>query len=223
MTVALERHGAQIRPQSRLPDFRFGEAGIEGVQLQNGTLLKAQWYLAALSHRNLLTLLPERLLTRYAYFAHLNDLETQSAIAVQFTSQMSMQRPRLLLLAGRPFHHLTITATRPPATSCQLSAIGNPILQGLNDDQLIDLGHRELRALVPEVEHEVNLPGEIFRHNYAALSLQPGAALLRPIQQSPIKNLLVAGAWTDTGWPANVESTVVSARRCAEIITGHPV
>ena len=34
--------------------------------------------------------------------------------------------------------------------------------------------------------------------------------------------LLVAGAWTDTGWPANIESALVSARRCAEAITKTP-
>ena len=91
----------------------------------------------------------------------------------------------------------------------------------LSDDQLIDLGRSELHALLPEVEHGVKLPGEIFRDHHAALSLEPGAALLRPIQQSPIKNLVVAGAWTDTGWPADVESAVVSTRRCVEIIAGH--
>jgi uncharacterized protein with NAD-binding domain and iron-sulfur cluster len=63
---------------------------------------------------------------------------------------------------------------------------------------------------------------EVCRDDYAALSLRPGTALLRPLQQSPIQNLLVAGAWTDTRWPATVESTFISARRCVEIITAHP-
>jgi hypothetical protein len=55
---------------------------------------------------------------------------------------------------------------------------------------------------------------------HAVLPLGPGTKLLRPIPRSPIPNLLVAGAWTDTGWPANLESAVVSGERCADIITG---
>jgi len=55
------------------------------------------------------------------------------------------------------------------------------------------------------------------------LSLKPGTALRRPIQQSPVPNLFIAGAWTDTGWPPNIESAIVSARRCAEIISGHAI
>lgn len=84
----------------------------------------------------------------------------------------------------------------------------------------MDLGRTELYALYPEVGTDGILSIEVYREDHAALSLRPGTARLRPIQQSPIQNLLVAGAWTDTGWPAGVESAVVSARRCAEIITG---
>jgi monoamine oxidase len=50
------------------------------------------------------------------------------------------------------------------------------------------------------------------------LSLPPGTRLRRPLQRSPVPNLLLAGAWTDTGWPANLESAIVSGERCAEII-----
>ena len=55
----------------------------------------------------------------------------------------------------------------------------------------------------------------------AILSLAPGAKVRRPIQQSPVSNLLLAGAWTDTGWPANLESAITSGERCADIVM-HP-
>ncbi|MGQ0665486.1 MAG: FAD-dependent oxidoreductase [Nitrospiraceae bacterium] len=223
MRSVLQQRGVQFRPQPHPPVLRFGQNGISGVQLRDGSILEAQSYISALSHQKLLALLPENLLTRYAYFAHLSELETLPEIAVRFTYRTGIQHPRLLLLAGRPFQHLTITALRPYEISCRLSAIGNPALMEVPNDQLLELGYRELQALVPEIEHGERLSGEICRDDQAALALQPGSALLRPIQQSPIKNLLVAGAWTDTGWSANVESAVVSARRCMDIIAGHPI
>jgi hypothetical protein len=60
-----------------------------------------------------------------------------------------------------------------------------------------------------------------FRYQEAAgavLSLSPGTKVRRPIQRSPIPNLLLAGAWTDTGWPANLESAIVSGERCADVV-----
>ena len=219
---ALEQGGVQIRPQSHQPDFRFGESGVDGVQLRDDTLLQAQWYVIALSYQKLLALLPERLQTRYAYFAHLSELEALSEIAVQFTCRSTVRTPRLLLLANRPFDQFTITPLGPQGVICRLSAIGNQALAALRDSQLIDLGRTELYALYPEVGTDGIQSMEVSRDIHAALSLRPGTALLRPIQQSPIHNLLVAGAWTDTGWPPSVESTTVSARRCVEIITAHP-
>ena len=59
--------------------------------------------------------------------------------------------------------------------------------------------------------------------NTVLLSLAPGAKMRRPLQRSPIANLLLAGAWTDTGWPANLESAVSSGERCAEIILRHGI
>jgi uncharacterized protein with NAD-binding domain and iron-sulfur cluster len=53
------------------------------------------------------------------------------------------------------------------------------------------------------------------------LSLKPGTKLHRPIQRSPIHNLLLAGNWTDTGWPPNLESAIVSGNHCADAIALH--
>jgi hypothetical protein len=222
MTQALEERGVQIHVLTDRPDLRFEDNGVSGLQLQDGTLLRAQWYVTALSHQKLLSLLPERLLTRYAYFAHISELETLSEIAVQFSCRSTVRTPRLLLLADRPFHQCTTTPLGPLEVRCRLSAIDNQALVPLRDSQLTDLGKAELCALYPEVGTDVIRPMEVSRDDSAALSLRPGTALLRPLQQSPIQNLLVAGAWTDTRWPATVESTFVSARRCAEIIAAHP-
>jgi len=196
---SLDRHGIGIKSESRLPELRFGSTGIEGIRVQDGTLLTAQWYIAALAHKHLLALLPERLLTRYAYFAHLSELEMLSEIAVRLTYASTARSPRLLLLAGRPFHQLIITASGSPEITCRLSAIGSPTLMELTDDQLLDLAQRELHVLAPDIAKGNGSSGSVSRDHHAALSLRPGAALLRPIQQGPIENLLVAGAWTDTG------------------------
>ena len=222
ITRALEERGVQIHVLTHRPDFRFGENAVSGLQLEDGTLLQAQWYVAALSHQKLLPLLPERLLTRYAYFAHLSELEALSEIAVQFSCRSTVRTPRLLLLTDRPFHQCTTTPLGPQEVRCRLSAIDNQALVALRDSQLIDLGRAELCALYPEVGTDRIRSMEVYRDDFAALSLRPGTALLRPLQQGPIQNLLVAGAWTDTRWPATVESTFVSARRCVEIITAHP-
>jgi uncharacterized protein with NAD-binding domain and iron-sulfur cluster len=56
------------------------------------------------------------------------------------------------------------------------------------------------------------------REHAATLRAEPGAGALRPGPSIAVPGLALAGAWTDTGWPATLESAVLSghaAARCA--------
>lgn len=202
------------------PTIRFGQTGVSEIRLHDDTRLQANHYIIALSYQNLLQLLPERLLTRYAYFAQMTDLKSASEIVVQLTCSSTTQKPRLLLLPGRPFHQLTGTSLESGKIAYRLSAVGSSLTE-LSADQLIDIARTEVGELFRGTAKEDVIARSVSREDHAALLLAPGAARLRPLQQSPIQNLLIAGAWTDTGWPANLESAVVSARRCAELVISH--
>ena len=67
------------------PTLRFGQTGVSEVRLHDDTRLRANRYIIALSYQNLLQLLPERLLTRYAYFAQITELKSLSEVVIQLT------------------------------------------------------------------------------------------------------------------------------------------
>ncbi|MDF0651671.1 MAG: FAD-dependent oxidoreductase [Nitrospira sp.] len=221
MKQTLQQGNVRIVSLTHRPTLRFGQTAINEVRLNDDSRLLANRYVIALSYQNLLQLLPERLLTRYAYFAQITELKSLSGIVIRLTRPATTQRPRLLLLPGRPFHQLTSTTLESGEVEYRLSAAGNSLMES-DDDQLFAGAHTELSMLFPAITGEDVTSRTIFREHHAALLLAPGAARLRPLQQSPITNLLVTGAWTDTGWPANLESALVSARRCAELILSRP-
>ena len=220
MKQTLQQGNVRIVSLLHRPTLRFGQTGMSEVHLHDDTRLRANQYVIALSYQNLLQLLPERLLTRYAYFAQITELKSLSEVVVQLTCPAMKQPSRLLLLPGRPFHQLTSTSLGSGQIGYRLSTVGNTFTE-LNNDQLIDAAQTEMCELFSGTTREDVIVRSVFREHHAALLLTPGAARLRPLQQSPIQNLLVAGAWTDTGWPANLESALVSAHRCAELIAGH--
>ncbi len=220
MKQILQQNDVHVLPLTHRPHLRFGQNGVSDIRLHDGATLQAQWYVIALSYPHLLALLPDRLLTRYAYFAQLTELNSLSEVVVRLTSRTTVQSPRLLLLPGQPFQQLIGASFAPGEIGYRLSAVGSPLTEWDND-QVVDAAITELGLLFPTLVREDLTSREMVHENHATLLLTPGAARLRPLQQSPIQNLLVTGAWTDTGWPANLESTVVSARRCAEIIARH--
>ena len=51
----------------------------------------------------------------------------------------------------------------------------------------------------------------------------PGSARLRPPARTDLPGLALAGAWTDTGWPATMEGAVRSGSAAAEQVLAQPV
>jgi squalene-associated FAD-dependent desaturase len=54
----------------------------------------------------------------------------------------------------------------------------------------------------------------VSREPYATIALRPG--VVRPGVETSRTGVVRAGAWTDTGWPATMESAVLSGRRAAQ-------
>ncbi len=53
------------------------------------------------------------------------------------------------------------------------------------------------------------------REHAATLRAEPGVGALRPGPSTAVPGLALAGAWTDTGWPATLESAVLSGHAAA--------
>lgn len=97
---------------------------------------------------------------------------------------------------------------------CSLSAADE--IAGLTEEALVDLCHRELLAAMPELQAVRLQRGIAVRDKDATFIPSPG--LHRPAQATSLPNLVIAGAWTDTGWPATMESAVRSGRAAARLI-----
>jgi 4-hydroxy-3-methylbut-2-enyl diphosphate reductase len=59
----------------------------------------------------------------------------------------------------------------------------------------------------------------VTRDHAATFRAEPGQRALRPGPETALPGLLLAGAWTDTGWPATMEGAVRSGQMAAERVT----
>jgi uncharacterized protein with NAD-binding domain and iron-sulfur cluster len=58
----------------------------------------------------------------------------------------------------------------------------------------------------------------VSREPSATFAARPGTQALRKDVRTGLSNVVRAGAWTDTGWPATMESAVRSGRHAARTI-----
>lgn len=215
---ALTQVGATMLHNTEATQLRYERDRISGILLRDGSLLQADWYVAALPPQQFTPLLPERWLTRYAYFQQLAELQSVDSTILHVDAEQPCATPRLILLHDAAFHSVLTTAAAPDRTRFTLITTDHQFSQ-VRPDSDLDIAIPDLlRSLGLLIPGSRIAPTRRRMIPNAILSLRPGTKLHRPIQRSPIANLLVAGAWTDTGWPPNLESAIVSGNRCADAI-----
>jgi predicted NAD/FAD-dependent oxidoreductase len=93
-------------------------------------------------------------------------------------------------------------------------------------DDLVDLPTAVLRErLLPAVTELLPAAGSaqvrdffVTRERHATFRAAPGSAALRPPARTGHRGLFLAGAWTATGWPATMESAVLSGNAAADAL-----
>jgi hypothetical protein len=92
-----------------------------------------------------------------------------------------------------------------------------------NADRLLDMPREELAqaiwrdiCTVAGVQGELP-PWQIVRERRATFEATPEQNALRPGASTALKNLFLAGDWTDTGLPATIEGSVRSGNRAADL------
>lgn len=214
---ALIRSGGRFVLGSKAVGFDHKDERITGVRLKDGTVLQADWYVSAVPHYDLTPLLPERWLTRYAYFQQIADLTTVPWTIIQVRSAQTLTAPRHILMGTGAFAWMTCKPSESDQGMVAVLACSN---QKPSKDRMEDLYNLLISTNLLQKDNQVTSFREEISPR-APLALLPGTKIRRPIQRGPIPNLLLAGSWTDTGWPANLESAIVSGERCADIISTH--
>jgi squalene-associated FAD-dependent desaturase len=93
-----------------------------------------------------------------------------------------------------------------------------------NGDRLVDMPREELaQAIWRDVCKAAGVAGElppwqIVRERRATFAATPEQNAVRPGAVSGLKNLFLAGDWTDTGLPATIEGSVRSGDRAADLV-----
>jgi squalene-associated FAD-dependent desaturase len=81
----------------------------------------------------------------------------------------------------------------------------------------------ELTALLPELADAQVLDFFVTRERHATFRPEPGTRRYRAHTTTALPGLFLAGAWTDTGWPATMEGAVRSGDAAAAAVVARPV
>jgi squalene-associated FAD-dependent desaturase len=121
---------------------------------------------------------------------------------------------------GTPVQYLfdRSAAAGAPA-GCQYLAVslsGAEREMGMSVDALRERYLPAMRALLPRARQARVESFLVTREHAATFRAAPGVGALRPGPQTALRGLVLAGAWTATGWPATLEGAVISGHAAAD-------
>ena len=216
---ALTAAGVAVRLRSGVAAVDGHRGGPVRLLLEDGTTLEAGAAILAVPHHQVPGLLPaaaEELADRLRHLGvspivnlHLYYDRPAMPFAVAAclgtTAQWVFDRSAMVGLA--PGRYLVVSLSA--ADDCARVPTA----------PLVERVSRDLRRLFPAARHAELLEAHVSRSPRATFRAAAGSDAYRVGSLSPIPGVFIAGAWTDTGWPATMESAVRSGRAATEALT----
>ncbi|MFO0826433.1 MAG: hydroxysqualene dehydroxylase HpnE [Gemmataceae bacterium] len=214
------RHGVEVRENAGVKQLRIADCGsrIESTLLREGSMFVADWFVLAVPFERVADLLPNELASS-PFFANIGNLAPSpiTSIHLWFDREV-MTLPHAVLIDC--LGHWVFNRGRQPNGEWYLQVVisASGSLRELGHDEVRRRIVAELGSMFPAVGRATLLRSKVVTEHTATFSAVPGVDRWRPTQTTPVANLMLAGDYTATGWPATMEGAVRSGYLAAEAI-----
>ncbi len=215
---ALLAEAARKYIESRGGAVRLGE-GVSGVHVDDGRVVvsrpseQADYLVLALDPRSLMTRLPKSL-REEPFFGRIGKLESSPIVNVHMWYDRRVTDMEFAAFLNTPmqwtFNKSKMWGQEGDGQYLDISLSGAEEFADMPTRDIVELFRREVHSLFPPARTAELKRALVVKQREATFAARPGVSRLRPGQRTPIANLFLAGDWTDTGWPATMESAVRS-------------
>lgn len=213
----LRSHHVTVLRQQAVKAIEVEAHHVSRLQLRSGENLKADWYLVAVPFERFLEILPPAVGNTPGYFGGIHKLESSPISSLHFWLDRPITAmPHVVLVECLGQWLFSRGESNPGEHHYQVVISASRSLRALGHEELKNRVWRELGELFPRARKAKLLRAKVITEQGATFSAVPGVDNYRPDQGSPLANLLVAGDWTRTGWPATMEGAVRSGYLAAE-------
>ena len=217
---AIEARGGTLTTRAPIERIEVEDARVAALVLRGGERRSFDAYVSALAPWRLLRLLPDHVRGEGA-FAALEQFEAASILNVH----LWFDRPVADFAFAAFVRSEVQWVFNRSRVSGEDEARGQHLVLSISaPGELFELGREELRArLLPQLHRALPASREASLVHYAVVkepeaTFVPAPGLRRPGPQTTLANFYLAGAYTDTGWPATMESAVRSGLAAAAAI-----
>ena len=217
--------GAIFKNRTVVEELLFDGTEINGVQLRNGEILTADYYLCALPIHNLNKVLPDALKKHDPFFGNLDKLEGVPVISVQIWYDREITDADNVLFSPDGVIPVYANLARTTPDYCTLR--GEPFsgktrfefcvapakdLMALPKEEIIRLVDQSVRNCYPDTSRGAKiLKSTLVKIPQSVYAPLPNMEQYRPSQKTPLRNLFLAGGFSRQLYYDSMGGAVMSA------------
>ena len=217
----LRQQGVTLMLGRMAEHLHVDHGAVTGVALTGGELVCADFYVSALTPTVLLGLLPEEW-RRHPAFAPAATLTWSPIVNLHVWYDRPVADFDFAAFVGSSvqwvFNKTRILGLPGPGQYLTVSLSGAWEHWPVSKKELADSFLPELARVLPGARDATAERFVVVKERQATFRPAPGSAPARLPIETPLGNLLLAGDWTDTGWPATMEGAVRSGASAADKI-----
>jgi uncharacterized protein with NAD-binding domain and iron-sulfur cluster len=216
--------GQTVLSNARVSELVFSGDRCTGARTDNGRTFEAETVILATPVHNAAKLLPPAML-RDPLVWGVGKLTSSPIINGHFWFDRPISRyTNLIFGAGTlmPVHADLGQASAgyewPGKSFVEVCIAPADDLMALDDDAVVDRVMRDFTKLYPEATKERLVKAKLVRVPKSVYRASPGAERLRPGSRTPVRNLFLAGCYTNHRFPASIEGAMRSARAAVDLV-----
>ena len=217
----LTRHGVEIRLNSAVRRLQVTDNRVSHAELRGGSTLEADQIVLAVPFERVRDMLP----TRWAddpHFTPIKKLEHSPIQSLHLWFDREVVRLPHVVFVGCQSHWLFNRGEVAPGEYyLQVVVSAAHELQEMGHAAAEKLIIAELCNLFPMMKEAKILRSRMVTERTATFRATPNIDASRLPQALPIANLVLAGDWTLTGWPATMEGAIRSGKFAADATCFH--
>lgn len=215
------KHNGAILLDSAIRSIEKKNDTIISVMLENGEIIRPKAVISAVPYFDLPRLFPEpaaigvTLLERFI---------SSPIITVHLWMDAHFMQEQFAALLDSPFHWVfnkSVIYGKANEGLMYLALVvsGAHELVEKEKEELTELAHNELKRFYPAAAAARVIHSLIIKEKRATFSPSVGMEQVRPSYATTVRNLFLAGDWTDTKLPATIEGAVQSGFDAAKFVT----
>jgi squalene-associated FAD-dependent desaturase len=219
----IQERGGKIIQEKSVSHIEVENSHVVSVELSDGQLLKGDIYINALPFDVLLRVLPTKV-ARAPFFAGIKFLQWSPIVGLYIWYDRPVADFDFAGFVGGHlqwvFDKTRIYGQDESSGQClYVSLSGAWSFIKMPKEELKQLLIEELACALPRARKAKIERLLVVKQPQATFRSIPGSNQFRPGTVTPLSNFLLAGDWTDTGWPSTMEGAVRSGIRAAHQVS----